>query len=108
MKITKVEPVFVAVPYEHGAPKPLLPTGQLREKMDGVYVKVETDEGITGWGEAFGFAACPISMHAVRLAIAPIATGRDPTDIATLMRDVRFRTHNMSDRKSTRLNSSHT
>jgi L-alanine-DL-glutamate epimerase-like enolase superfamily enzyme len=96
MKITNIEAFHIALPYEHGAPKPLLPTGKLRDKMDGVYLKVETDEGITGWGEAFGFAACPISLHAVKLAIAPIAVGRDANDIASLMRDVRFRTHNMS------------
>lgn len=96
MKITRITPFHVALPYEHGAPKPVLPTGKLRDKMDGVYVKVETDEGVTGWGEAFGFAACPISLVAVNLAIAPIALGRDPADIAALMKDVRFRTHNMS------------
>ncbi len=96
MKITSIEAFHIALPYEHGAPKPLLPTGKLREKMDGVYVKVQTDEGITGWGEAFGFAACPVSLHAVKLIIEPIALGRDCTDIASLMRDVRFRTHNMS------------
>jgi len=95
MKITSVEAFHIGLPYEHGAPKPMLPTGKLREFMDGVYVKVETDEGVTGWGEAFGFGACSVSAAAVGLIIAPLAVGRDPTDDAQ-MEDLRHRTHNMS------------
>ena len=81
MKITKIEPFFIAIPYEHGAPKPSMGVGQQRGTMDACYVKVETDAGIVGWGESFGFACCPISHHIIKTLI---------------------------DRKSTRLNSSHT
>ena len=45
MKITRIETFHIGLPYEHGGPKPMLPTGRMRTLMDGVYLKVETDEG---------------------------------------------------------------
>ena len=82
MKITSVEPILVALPYEHGAPKPDMGgTGQRREMQDALFVKVETDEGITGWGEAFSFATAPVTIPAIERAIGPLAVGQDPTDI---------------------------
>jgi D-galactarolactone cycloisomerase len=45
-------------------------------------VKVETDEGITGWGEAYGPAL--LSASAVRDFFAPQLVGRDPRDTEAL------------------------
>jgi D-galactarolactone cycloisomerase len=96
MKITHIEPMLIALPYDHGAPKPTLSTGAPRTLMDAVYVRVDTDEGITGWGEAFGFGSCPITLEAARIVVAPLAVGRDPTDIATLMSDLHRRLQSMA------------
>ena len=95
MKITRIEPMFIAIPYEHGAPKPAMGVGQQRGTMDACYVKVETDAGLTGWGEAFGFACCPISHHIIKTFIAPMAEGRDCDDIGALMLDLHRRVQNM-------------
>ncbi len=96
MKITSVDSFFIGIPYEHGAPKPVLPTADGRTTQDAVYVRVETDAGIVGWGEAFGFGACRMSHLAIQRVVAPLAVGRDPTDIPTLMTDLFRRTHGMS------------
>jgi L-alanine-DL-glutamate epimerase-like enolase superfamily enzyme len=96
MKITHIEPIHVAIPYEHGAPKPIMGNGTPWSTMQAVYVRVDTDAGVTGWGEAFGFAACPVTRAAVELAIAPLAIGRDPSDVPALMSDLYRRTQNMS------------
>ena len=97
MKITNVEPIHIAIPYEHGAPKPQL-GGAIgaRTTQDAVYVRVETDAGVTGWGEAFGFAACSVSHAAMVRAVAPLALGRDPTDIPALMDDLHRNLKNMA------------
>ena len=95
MKITRVEGIHVALPFEHGAPKPIFAIGGTRATMDSVYIRVDTDEGITGWGEAFGFGACPVTTAAVSRVVAPLAVGRDPAHIAALMLDLRRRTQNM-------------
>lgn len=96
MKITHVEPMLVALPYEHGAPKPALGSGAVRTMMDAVYMRVDTDEGITGWGEAFGFGGCAISHYAAKMVVAPMAIGRDPTDIPALMTELHRRVQGMA------------
>jgi L-alanine-DL-glutamate epimerase-like enolase superfamily enzyme len=95
VKITQVEPIIIAIPYELGVPKPLMGTGQPRTTMDALYIRVDTDEGITGWGEAFGFAACRATATIVSGILAPLAIGRDPGDIPALMDDFHRRFQSM-------------
>ncbi len=95
MKITKIEPILVALPYEHGAPKPQMGSGHSRETQDALFVKVETDEGVTGWGEAFSFATVPVTIPAIRDAVGPLAIGQDAADIEALAEDLRRRYQNM-------------
>jgi len=95
MKITNVEPILIHVPYEHGAPKPPMGSGEIRTSMDAILVRVETDCGITGWGEAFGFATTPVTIPAIREAIAPRAVGHDPTDIDGLTNRIKRQLQNM-------------
>lgn len=77
MKIARIEPVLVAIPYDHGGPKAADLTGRVRHTLDALYVKVETDTGITGWGEAFGFGGCALTHAAYERFVSPLAIGRD-------------------------------
>src|SRR5690349_22970792 len=45
-------------------------------------VSIETSDGITGWGEAYG--PPDIAAEAVRSFFAPLLTGRDPRDRESL------------------------
>jgi D-galactarolactone cycloisomerase len=84
MKITAVEPILVALPYEHGAPLPMQHSGSIRKTMDILFVRVETDEGIVGWGEAFSNASGPVSHAALKHVVGPMAVGRvcdDPSAV---------------------------
>jgi L-alanine-DL-glutamate epimerase-like enolase superfamily enzyme len=98
MKLTRITPIHVAIPYEHGAPKPIQTSGRERTTMDAVYIKVETDAGLTGWGEAYGFGACAVTAAALTNLIAPLAEGRelkeegDGTGVAALIFDLRRKT----------------
>ncbi len=95
MKITAVEPILVRLPYEHGGPKPALGMGPVRATMDALFVRVDTDQGITGWGEAFGFATVPVTVPAISDVIGPLAVGHDAGDIAALTTDLKRRLQNM-------------
>lgn len=95
MQIKSITPFHVAIPYEHGAPKPVTGTGAVRTAMEAVYLRVDTDAGVTGWGECFGFGACAITAAAVRLVVAPLAIGRDAATVAETMHDLRRRTQSM-------------
>lgn len=92
MKITRVEAIEMSLPYRYGGPQPAS-AQQSWARINVLLVRVETDGGITGWGEAFGFTACPVTRAALETLVAPLAIGRDPTDNAALMEDLRFKLH---------------
>ncbi|MFZ1922149.1 MAG: mandelate racemase/muconate lactonizing enzyme family protein [Xanthobacteraceae bacterium] len=95
MKIAAVESFHISVPYDFGNSAANAAAAQW-PKMETLFVKVTTDAGLVGWGEGFGLAACAITKLAVDKAVAPLAVGRDSTDIAALMRDIAYRQRNCS------------
>ncbi len=95
MKITAVEPFHISVPYDFGN-SPQNAAAAQWAKMETLFVKVTTDDGVIGWGEGFGLAACAITRVAVEKAIAPLAVGRDPANIAALMADIAYKQRNCS------------
>ncbi len=94
MKITRVEPIFIAVPYEHGGPKQMRPLGPWT-LMETLFVRVDTDAGITGWGEAFGFAVSALTRDAILRAVEPLCVGREFTDVPSFMTDLQRKLHAM-------------
>jgi D-galactarolactone cycloisomerase len=95
LKITRIEPVHLSIPFDHGAPLPTEGLGA-RGMLDVLLVRVDTDEGIVGWGEAFGHAATPVTVTALKRIIAPMATGHDPSHIPALMTQLWRQTKGMS------------
>jgi D-galactarolactone cycloisomerase len=92
MKITSVDPIHISVPYDYGGPLQKADAIPWRN-METLFVKVTTDEGITGWGEGFGFAICGTTRYAVEHMIAPLVVGRDPADITALVTDIAKKQH---------------
>jgi L-alanine-DL-glutamate epimerase-like enolase superfamily enzyme len=95
MKITAIEPFHISVPYDFGNTAQNAAAMQW-PKMETLFVKVTTDDGVVGWGEGFGLAACGITKVAVEKAIAPLALGCDPTDIAALTTEIAYKQRNCS------------
>jgi D-galactarolactone cycloisomerase len=94
MKITKVEPLLIAVPYEHGGPKQMRPLGPWT-LMEVLFVRVDTDAGLTGWGESFGFAASAVTREAITRVVAPLCVGREFTDVPSFIADLQRKLHAM-------------
>ena len=92
MKIVRVEAVPLSIPCRHGAEGWTLGTGGWKT-LDFCLVRVDTDAGITGWGEAFSYSCRRAVAAAVRDMIAPIATGRDAMDISGLHTEIQKRLH---------------
>jgi len=92
MKIAKIDSIVIRVPFSYGAAKggPAPTTG---EKNTILLVKVETDTGITGWGDAFCYGCTDAVRAALHGMIAPLAVGRDAGDIARLSRDLQQKLH---------------
>jgi L-alanine-DL-glutamate epimerase-like enolase superfamily enzyme len=91
MTIKSITPVALNLPFEVGGPKPLF-AGKPRN-MEILLVRVETNDGIVGWGEAFGYAVWPATRAVLETLIAPLATGRDERDITALMMDLQRKLH---------------
>lgn len=92
MKITAVESCVVSLPYDMGGPWPSF-AGKPWTHLEILLVKVETDEGLVGWGEAFGHAAIPSTKAALDSIVAPLVIGRDAEDIDGLSRDILHAVH---------------
>ena len=92
MIIADIRAIPLRIPFNTGAPVSRL-SGQHWEALDYVLVRVELENGIVGWGEAFAYH-CREAVHAaVENMVAPIAIGRDARDIAHLMTDLQHRLH---------------
>jgi len=81
MKITAVEAICLAIPM-----KPLDPssswTGSTRKQ---IVVRIRTDAGLTGIGEAFAYGAPLAVCNAIEESLAPLIVGQDPLRIEHLV-----------------------
>lgn len=87
MKIRTVTSSIVAVPYDMGGPTPSF-AGQPWTHLEMLLVRIGTEDGLVGWGEAFGHAGIAATKVALDTIVAPLVVGRDATQIATLTQDV--------------------
>ena len=92
MKIISVESSVVALPCSMGGPAPLF-AGKPWTHLEMLLVRVETEDGLVGWGEAFGHAAIPTTKSALDSIVAPLVVGRDAGDINALTRDILHSVH---------------
>jgi L-alanine-DL-glutamate epimerase-like enolase superfamily enzyme len=92
VRIARVEAIPLAIPFQYGAEGWKLGTGGWKA-LDFCLVRVETDEGLVGWGEAFSYSCRSAVAAAVRDMISPIALGKDPRDISGLHLEIQKRLH---------------
>jgi D-galactarolactone cycloisomerase len=92
MRIARVEAVPLSIPCRYGAEGWSLGAGGWKT-LDFCLVHVETDAGLTGWGEAFSYSCRRAVVAAVRDMIAPLAVGRDAADIDGLHAEIQRRLH---------------
>ena len=76
MKITAIHTHYVRIPFDMGAPKQEF-AGLRFPTMDHLLVQVETDAGITGWGEGFGHSIIPATKSALEAYVGPWFIGKD-------------------------------
>ncbi len=81
MNIKSIEPIAISLPML----KPVIMAGEEVRRADNVLVRIETDSGLVGWGEA---ASAPVmtgeTLESIVSAVhylTPVLRGRDPADI---------------------------
>src|SRR5438552_18034613 len=89
MKITKIETLVLNLPMliDEKRAKPMQ-GGRPRTSIDMLLVRVDTDAGVTGWGEAFGHRIFPATRAALDTLVGPMCIGRDPRDILAITDEV--------------------
>ena len=93
MRITAVTGHVLSSAFTYG--NPAGPGGNLHlRNMDTLLVRVETDAGITGWGEGFGFNLVRTTRQALVELIAPVCIGEELGDTPGLIRKLERRFHN--------------
>jgi L-alanine-DL-glutamate epimerase-like enolase superfamily enzyme len=75
VKITGVRAIALAVPARTLSP-PSPWTGGIAKQ---ILVRIDTDGGLTGWGEAFAYGAPLAVCNVIDEALAPLLVGEDPS-----------------------------
>jgi L-alanine-DL-glutamate epimerase-like enolase superfamily enzyme len=84
LAIERIEAIPLRIPMDHWAPPPLF-AGRPRTTMDTLLVRVTTDRGLGGWGEAFA-GGWQATVAALDHWVAPLALGQDAQDAALTSR----------------------
>ena len=92
MKITAVEPILLTMPMS-GRGAPATTAAPAIRKVSILLVRVDTDEGLSGWGEVSGQATAGVAKTIINEIIAPIVLGSDVDEMEEIGDRVRFRTH---------------
>jgi L-alanine-DL-glutamate epimerase-like enolase superfamily enzyme len=92
MKIARVDSHSIKVPFTFGG-SPTGYGGRNWTTNNILLVRVETDSGLVGWGEAFCYGCTDAVRAALHNMIAPIVVGEDASNIARLSYDLQQKLH---------------
>jgi len=92
MRITKFDCITVALPYTHDGPLTGF-GGADWPNLPYLLVRVETEDGLVGWGEAFGYTVIPATREILLNQVKPLAMQCDATDIAGTMEHLQKTLH---------------
>ena len=88
MKIAAIRPISIDIPFTK-ASSAAKPPGESRTALPMLFVRVDTDEGVTGWGEAFAYNLREATRAALETVVIPRCIGRDARRIGELMLDIK-------------------
>lgn len=94
MKIVKAETILVSIPFQTGGIPPWSFGGSPRCAFDTLFVRLETDTGIVGWGEAFSRNEDVALKKLIDTRILPLVVGRDASAITRTKFDLEFNLQN--------------
>lgn len=91
-KIARIDTLLLDIPFEDYYDGPRTkPRGWVQR--DTLLVRVETDDGLVGWGEAFAYACGTATRAAVMDMFKPRLIGQNCDNIATLSREMQRQLH---------------
>jgi D-galactarolactone cycloisomerase len=94
MKIKKAETILLSLPFGEGGTPPWSFGGKPANAFDVLLVRLVTDAGIVGWGEAFSRGRDVGLKQLIDTRILPLLPGRDASQITRIKHDLEFQLHN--------------
>jgi L-alanine-DL-glutamate epimerase-like enolase superfamily enzyme len=91
MSIVQAQAIPVRLPFDIGGPKPTF--AGIPRMMDILFIRIETDTGLVGWGEAFGLSVWPATRQAFEHLVVPLILGKDEKNIHELMLSLHQQLH---------------
>jgi L-alanine-DL-glutamate epimerase-like enolase superfamily enzyme len=88
VKISRIETIRVSIPFENDGPRVgLRPSLDSKPwvNMECLMVRIDTDDGLSGWGEAFGHFVNAGTQEILDTLVGPWFLGKDPQPIVSLM-----------------------
>ncbi|WP_376087478.1 mandelate racemase/muconate lactonizing enzyme family protein [Roseomonas sp. CCTCC AB2023176] len=90
--IRSVEPIVLRIPFRDGGSGMGI-TPNRWDTLDIVLVRVEAEDGLVGWGEAFGYVCWRAVAAAVADMVGPLAVGRAIADVQAFNLEAQRRLH---------------
>jgi L-alanine-DL-glutamate epimerase-like enolase superfamily enzyme len=88
LKITKIETLRVSIPFDGGgAAVGMRPGLNPWQKLESLMVRIETEDGLVGWGEGFGHFVNAGTETILQTLVGPWFLGKDSRPIVSLMED---------------------
>lgn len=92
--IVKAETVLVSIPFESAGTPPWSFGGKPRNAFDTLMVRLETESGLVGWGEAFSRNEDRALKQIIDTRVLPLVLNRASTEIARIKYDLEFQLQN--------------
>ncbi len=89
MKIVDVIAHHLAIPAKKFGPE----VPFVWNRLSQVFLELKTDDGLTGWGECFGYGVPHAVAATVNHTLKPMLVGEDPSAIRPLMKKLFQKTH---------------
>jgi L-alanine-DL-glutamate epimerase-like enolase superfamily enzyme len=92
MRIKSVDVIPLSIPFEDGSSG----VGLMPRKwtaLDVALVRIETDNGLVGWGDGFAYFCMSATVAVMRDMLAPQLVGREITDVAQVNRELQQQFH---------------
>jgi hypothetical protein len=92
MKIAAIETIPLRIPFTTGGPAYGF-GGKSWTTLDMTLVRVETEDGLVGWGDAFSYGCQMAVKAALDDMLIPLMVGQDATDIVVLNHELQQKLH---------------
>jgi len=94
MKIANAKTILLSMPFEAGGTPPWSFGGKPANSFDILLVRLETNDGLVGWGEAFSRGRDIALKQTMDTRLLPLVLGRDATQISKIKHSLEFQLHN--------------